>query len=231
MVGRIVGGWQLSGLFQAQSGRPLNITSNGRTTTPRATSFPEPDRKQPRRSATRTGKRYFDASVYSYRCRQQGDMTRNGGPDRLLGDEHVAVQRFAFGGGSVPRVPRRLVQRGQLAAMGEPEHLQATTCVVRQHLQAGDQHPGRRRISGPSGSAARSCSRQGQHQRHQGHGSVGANRSAARWPMIGLQVWCARRRAKAGAGGYSIICPFACPGHDELAARRLQDGLQICSRW
>ena len=29
MLGKIIGGWQLSGIFVAQSGMPLNITGNG----------------------------------------------------------------------------------------------------------------------------------------------------------------------------------------------------------
>ncbi len=104
MVGRIVGSWQLSGLFQAQSGRPLNITGDGtRYNTPGDQAFPNLTGSNTVLGGLGPGKQYFDTSVYSLPLPgQQGNMTRNGGPDGpgFWEVDMSLFKRFAFGSGS-----------------------------------------------------------------------------------------------------------------------------------
>ena len=56
LAGKIIGGWQISGLFIAQSGTPLNITGNGTLlNTPGNTAYREPERRAQRPRRPRTG--------------------------------------------------------------------------------------------------------------------------------------------------------------------------------
>jgi hypothetical protein len=104
LLGKIVGGWQLSGLFIAQSGQPLNITANGTLlNTPGNTAYA--DRNGPDRvlGGLGPGKLYFDPAVYSQPVAgTQGNMTRNSGPEgpgfwELNGS---LFKRFSIGSGS-----------------------------------------------------------------------------------------------------------------------------------
>jgi hypothetical protein len=83
LLGKIVGGWQVSGLFVAQSGVPLNITGNGTVlNTPGNTAFANQNGDHRVLGGLGPGELYFDPSVYSLPpAGQQGNMRRNGGPE------------------------------------------------------------------------------------------------------------------------------------------------------
>ena len=83
MLGKIVGGWQLSGLFMAQSGVPLNITGNGALlNTPGNTAFANVNGDNRVLGGLGPGNLYFDPTVYSLPpAGVQGNMKRNGGPE------------------------------------------------------------------------------------------------------------------------------------------------------
>jgi outer membrane receptor protein involved in Fe transport len=83
LAGRILGDWQISGLFQAQSGTPLNINGNGTLfNTPGNSAFPDRNGDDRVLGGLGPGKQYFDPSVYSLPpAGTQGNMSRNGGPD------------------------------------------------------------------------------------------------------------------------------------------------------
>ena len=83
LLGRLIGGWQLSGIFVAQSGTPLNITGNGTLlNTPGTTAYPNLTGDNRVLGGLGPGKAYFDQSVYSLPAAGvQGNMKRNGGPE------------------------------------------------------------------------------------------------------------------------------------------------------
>jgi hypothetical protein len=102
MLGKIVGGWQVSGLFVAQSGQPLNITGNGTLlNTPGNTALANLNGDNRVLGGLGPGQLYFDPSVYSLPAAgAQGNMRRNGGPDgpgfwQLDGS---LFKRFSVGG-------------------------------------------------------------------------------------------------------------------------------------
>ena len=122
----MIGGWQISGLFIAQSGTPLNITGNGTLlNTPGNTAYANVNGEQKVLGGLGPGLLYFDPTVYSLPAANvQGNMTRNGGPEgpgfweldaalfKRFGDRRVALRR----------VPSRRVQRDELGAVGQSEH-------------------------------------------------------------------------------------------------------------
>jgi hypothetical protein len=83
ILGRIVGGWQISGIFQAQSGTPLNITGSGALfNTPGNTLYPNATGQQPVLGGLGPGELYFDPSVYELPGpAEEGSLSRNAGPD------------------------------------------------------------------------------------------------------------------------------------------------------
>ena len=83
MLGKIVGGWQLSGLFIAQSGQPLNIGGNGTLlNTPGNSAFADLNGSNTVLGGLGPGKFYFDPAVYSLPpAGVQGNMKRNSGPE------------------------------------------------------------------------------------------------------------------------------------------------------
>ncbi|HET7219109.1 MAG TPA: TonB-dependent receptor [Vicinamibacterales bacterium] len=83
LMGKIVGGWQLSGLFVAQSGTPLTITGNGTLfNTPGNTAFANLNGENTVLGGLGPGTLYFDPSVYSLPpAGVQGNMKRNSGPE------------------------------------------------------------------------------------------------------------------------------------------------------
>jgi carboxypeptidase family protein/TonB-dependent receptor-like protein len=101
MAGRIIGGWQISGLFIAQSGQPLNITGNGTLlNTPGNTAFANVNGEQKVLGGLGPGLLYFDPNVYSLpAANQQGNMKRNGGPDGpgFWEIDAALFKRFAIG--------------------------------------------------------------------------------------------------------------------------------------
>ncbi len=82
-LGRIIGGWQVSGLFVAQSGLPLTIGGNGTLlNTPGNSAFPNLNGEQKVLGGLGPGRLYFDPTVYSLPAAGvQGNMKRNSGPE------------------------------------------------------------------------------------------------------------------------------------------------------
>ena len=82
-LGQIVGGWQLSGIFVGQSGRPMSITGSGALfNTPGNTLYANLNGEHRVLGGLGPGKLYFDPSVYSLPpAAQQGNLSRNNGPD------------------------------------------------------------------------------------------------------------------------------------------------------
>jgi hypothetical protein len=83
MLGKIVGGWQLSGLLIAQSGVPLTITGSGTAlNTPGNTAFADLIGEHRVLGGLGPGKLYFDPSVYAQPVSgTQGNLRRNNGPE------------------------------------------------------------------------------------------------------------------------------------------------------
>jgi Carboxypeptidase regulatory-like domain len=100
-LGKIIGGWQLSGIFVAQSGVPLNITGNPNLNTPGTEGHPNLTGDNTVLGGLGPGKLYFDPSVYSLPATGvQGNMTRNAGPDGpgYWGIDGALFKRFSVGG-------------------------------------------------------------------------------------------------------------------------------------
>jgi hypothetical protein len=83
MAGRIIGGWQLSTLFVAQSGLPLNISASGALlNTPGNTAYADLSGTQTVLGGRGPGLLYFDPAVYAQpAAATQGNMSRNSGPE------------------------------------------------------------------------------------------------------------------------------------------------------
>jgi hypothetical protein len=83
MGGKILGGWQLSTLFVAQSGVPLSITASGTAlNTPGTTAYANRNGDDNILGGLGAGLLYFDPSVYSQpTAGTQGNMSRNSGPE------------------------------------------------------------------------------------------------------------------------------------------------------
>src|SRR5262249_6392858 len=79
----VIGGWQVSGLFVAQSGVPLNITASGTLlNTPGNTAFANLTGSNTVLGGLGPGLLYFDPSVYSQPAAgTQGNMTPNSVPE------------------------------------------------------------------------------------------------------------------------------------------------------
>ena len=82
-LGKVVGGWQVSGLLSAQSGVALTITGNGTAlNTPGNTAYPDLNGDNKVLGGRGPGLLYFDPSVYSLPPDgAQGNMKRHAGPD------------------------------------------------------------------------------------------------------------------------------------------------------
>jgi Carboxypeptidase regulatory-like domain len=81
-LGKIIGGWQLSGLFEAQSGQALTIGGNGVLNTPGNTAFVNLNGENKVLGGLGAGNLYFDPSVYSVPAAGvQGNMKRHSGPE------------------------------------------------------------------------------------------------------------------------------------------------------
>jgi hypothetical protein len=83
MTSKILGGWQVSGLFVAQSGQALTIGGNGTLlNTPGNTAFVNLNGENTVLGGLGPGKLYFDPTVYSLPAAGvQGNMKRHSGPD------------------------------------------------------------------------------------------------------------------------------------------------------
>lgn len=82
-LGRIVGGWQVSGLLVVQSGLPLTIGGNGTLlNTPGNAAYANLNGEQKVLGGRGPGRLYFDPTVYSLPpAGVQGNMKRNSGPE------------------------------------------------------------------------------------------------------------------------------------------------------
>jgi hypothetical protein len=102
MLGRLIGGWQVSGLFVAQSGTPLTIGGNGTLlNTPGNSAFVNLTGEQKILGGLGPGKLYFDPTVYSLPAAGvQGNMKRNDGPEGpgYWNLDASLFKRFAIGG-------------------------------------------------------------------------------------------------------------------------------------
>jgi len=83
MTSKILGGWQVSGLFVAQSGQALTIGGNGTLlNTPGNTAFANLNGENTVLGGLGPGKLYFDPAVYSLPAAGvQGNMKRHSGPE------------------------------------------------------------------------------------------------------------------------------------------------------
>jgi hypothetical protein len=101
VAGKVIGGWQISGLFIAQSGTPLNITGNNTLiNTPGNTAYPNANGEQKVLGGLGPGLLYFDPTVYSLPAANvQGNMKRNGGPEGpgFWEIDAALFKRFAIG--------------------------------------------------------------------------------------------------------------------------------------
>ncbi len=100
-LGKIIGGWQLSGIFVAQSGVPLNITGHPLLNTPGTESHPNLTGENTVLGGLGPGKLYFDPTVYSQPATGvQGNMTRNSGPEGpgYWNIDGALFKRFSVGG-------------------------------------------------------------------------------------------------------------------------------------
>ena len=101
VAGRIIGGWQISGLFIGQSGVPLNITGNNTLiNTPGTTAYANANGEQKVLGGLGPGLLYFDPTVYSLPAANvQGNMKRNGGPEGpgFWEIDAALFKRFAIG--------------------------------------------------------------------------------------------------------------------------------------
>jgi Carboxypeptidase regulatory-like domain len=101
VAGKVIGGWQISGLFIAQSGTPLNITGNNTLiNTPGNTAYPNANGEQKVLGGLGPGLLYFDPTLYSLPAANvQGNMKRNGGPDGpgFWEIDAALFKRFAIG--------------------------------------------------------------------------------------------------------------------------------------
>ena len=102
MLGKIIGGWQLSGLLVVQSGQALTIGGNGTVlNTPGNSAFANLTGEQNVLGGKGPGLLYFDPNVYSLPAAGvQGNMKRHSGPDGpgYWNLDGSLFKRFAVGG-------------------------------------------------------------------------------------------------------------------------------------
>jgi hypothetical protein len=82
-LGQVIGGWQLSGIFVAQSGTPLSITASGTLfNTPGNTAYADLIGTEKILGGLGPGLLYFDPLAYAQPATAtQGNMKRNSGPE------------------------------------------------------------------------------------------------------------------------------------------------------
>jgi hypothetical protein len=101
-LGKIIGGWQLSGIFIGQSGLPLTITASGTAlNTPGTTAYANLNGQNVILGGLGPGLLYFDPTVYSQPANAtQGNMKRHSGPDGpgFWEVDGALFKRFALGG-------------------------------------------------------------------------------------------------------------------------------------
>jgi len=83
LAGKIIGGWQVSGVYNLQSGTPLTIGGNGTLlNTPGNSAFANLNGEHTVLGGLGPGLLYFDPAVYSLPAAgTQGNLSRNSGPE------------------------------------------------------------------------------------------------------------------------------------------------------
>jgi hypothetical protein len=83
LAGKVIGGWQVSGVYNLQSGTPLTIGGSGALlNTPGNSAFANLNGEHRVLGGLGPGLLYFDPAVYSLPpAATQGNLTRNSGPD------------------------------------------------------------------------------------------------------------------------------------------------------
>jgi hypothetical protein len=108
MLGKIIGGWQVSGLYVLQSGTPSSITASGALlNTPGSTAYANLTGQNTVLGGRGPGRLYFDPSVYSQPAAGvQGNMKRNSGPEGpgFWNIDMSLSKRFQMGGGRYAEV-------------------------------------------------------------------------------------------------------------------------------
>jgi hypothetical protein len=103
LLANIIGGWQISNIFIAQSGVPLSITASGTLfNTPGNTAYADLVGTQRILGGLGPGKLYFDPAAYAQPAAgKQGNMKRNGGPEGpgFWELDSSLFKRFSVGGG------------------------------------------------------------------------------------------------------------------------------------
>ena len=101
LASQIIGGWQVSGIFTAQSGRPLTIGGNGTLlNTPGTSAYANLNGEHRVLGGLGPGNLYFDPSVYSLPAAGvQGNLRRNNGPEGpgFWNIDAALFKRFAVG--------------------------------------------------------------------------------------------------------------------------------------
>jgi hypothetical protein len=102
LAGKIIGGWQVSGIFTAQSGVPLTIGGNGaQFNTPGNAAYANLNGEHNVLGGLGPGNLYFDPTVYSLPTPgTQGNLSRNSGPDGpgYWNIDASLFKRFSAGG-------------------------------------------------------------------------------------------------------------------------------------
>ncbi len=102
-LGKIIGGWQVSGIFVGQSGTPTTIGGNGTLlNTPGNTAYANLTGDHNVIGGLGPGLLYFDPAVYSLPAAGvQGNLQRNNGPEGpgFWNIDASLFKRFAVGGG------------------------------------------------------------------------------------------------------------------------------------
>jgi hypothetical protein len=102
VLGQVIGGWQLSGIFVAQSGTPLSITASGTLfNTPGNSAYADLIGNEKILGGLGPGLLYFDPTAYAQPANgTQGNMKRNSGPEGpgFWNLDMSLFKRFAVGG-------------------------------------------------------------------------------------------------------------------------------------
>jgi hypothetical protein len=102
ILANIIGGWQISNIFIAQSGVPLSITASGTLfNTPGNTAYANLVGEQKILGGLGPGKLYFDPTAYAQpAAATQGNMKRNSGPEGpgFWELDSALFKRFSVGG-------------------------------------------------------------------------------------------------------------------------------------
>ncbi len=102
LASTIAGGWQLSSIFVAYSGTPLNILASGTLNTPGNALYADAVGEQTVLGGLGPGKQYLDPKAYAIPAvATLGNMHRNGGPDGpgFWEIDSSLFKRFGFSGG------------------------------------------------------------------------------------------------------------------------------------